>query len=107
MSEEKDLSLAVKTIKKYHSKFAILKCTSKYPASYKDLNLSSITKSKINIIVQLVFLITLFDNLAANISVVFGSTIIEKHFKLDNDMTSTDSHFSSPISSYQAIKKIT
>lgn len=105
MSEEKDLSLAVKTIKKYHSKFAILKCTSKYPASYKDLNLSSITKIKNKYNCAVGFSDHTLDNLAANISVVFGSTIIEKHFKLDNDMTSTDSHFSSPISSYQAIKK--
>ena len=73
MSEEKDLSLAVKTIKKYHSKFAILKCTLKYPASYKDLNLSSITKIKNKYNCALVFDHTL-DNLAANISVVFGST---------------------------------
>ena len=40
-----------------------------------------------------------------NISVVFGSTIIEKHFKLDKDTTSIDSHFSVPISNYQIIKK--
>ncbi len=105
MSEEKDLNLAVKTIKKYHSKFAILKCTSKYPSSYKDLNLSSIIKIKNKYKCVVGFSDHTLDNLAANISVVFGSTIIEKHFKLDKDKTSTDSHFSSPISNYQMIKK--
>jgi len=105
MSEEKDLNLAVKTIKKYHSKFAILKCTSKYPASYKDLNLSSIIKIKKKYRCVVGFSDHTLDNLAAYISVVYGSTIIEKHFKLDKDKISTDSHFSSPISSYQKIKK--
>ena len=105
MSEEKDLKLAVKIIKKHHSKFAILKCTSNYPALYKDLNLSSIKKIKNKYKCVVGFSDHTMDNLAANISVVFGSTIIEKHFKLDKDKTSTDSHFSSPISSYQKIKK--
>ena len=104
MAEEKDLNLAVKTIKKYHSKFGILKCTSKYPASHKDLNLSSITKIKKKYNCVVGFSDHTIDDLGANISVVFGSTIIEKHFKLDKDSTSIDSHFSVPISSYQMIK---
>ena len=52
MADLKDLNLAINAIRKYHSKFGILKCTSKYPATYKDLNLSSIKKLKKNIIVQ-------------------------------------------------------
>ena len=104
MAEEKDLNLAVKTIRKYHSKFGILKCTSKYPASHKDLNLSSITKIKKKYNCVVGFSDHTIDDLGANISVVFGSTIIEKHFKLDKDSTSIDSHFSVPISSYQMIK---
>ena len=104
MAEEKDLNFAVRNIKKHHSKFAILKCTSKYPASYKDLNLSSIKKLKKKHRCVVGFSDHTLDNLAANISVVFGATIIEKHFKLDKDMTSIDSHFSVPISNYQTIK---
>ena len=104
MAEEKDLNFAVRNIKKQHSKFAILKCTSKYPASYKDLNLSSIKKIKKKHRCVVGFSDHTLDNLAANISVVFGATIIEKHFKLDRDMTSIDSHFSVPISNYQTIK---
>ena len=104
MAEEKDLNLAVKTIRKYHSKFGILKCTSKYPASHKDLNLSSIKKIKKKYNCVVGFSDHTTDNLGANISVVFGSTIIEKHFKLDKDTTSIDSHFSEPISNYQMIK---
>jgi pseudaminic acid synthase len=37
-----DVDLAVKTIKKIHNKFAILKCTSSYPAVEQDLNLKTI-----------------------------------------------------------------
>ncbi len=105
MAEEKDLDLAVRNIKKYHSKYCILKCTSNYPASYKDLNLLSIKKIKKKYNCVVGFSDHTIDNLAANISVVFGSTIIEKHFKLDKDKVSIDSHFSAPISSYQNIKK--
>ena len=105
MAEEKDINFAIKSIKKYHSKFAILKCTSKYPAPYKDLNLSSIKKIKKKHKCVVGFSDHTLDNLAANISVVFGSTIIEKHFKLDKDITSIDSHFSVPISNYQMIKR--
>ena len=46
MSKSKDINLAINIVKKYHNKFAILKCISKYPANYKDLNLSSIQTLK-------------------------------------------------------------
>ena len=105
MADLKDLNLAINAIRKYHSKFGILKCTSKYPATYKDLNLSSIKKIKKKYNCPVGFSDHTTDDLAANISVVFGSTIIEKHFKLDNDMKSIDSHFSTPISNYHKIKK--
>ena len=39
-----DIDLAVNTIKKEHSKFAILKCTSAYPAPNNELNLNAIPK---------------------------------------------------------------
>lgn len=105
MAEKSDLDLAVKSIKKYHSKFAILKCTSKYPATYTDLNLSTIKKIKKEYKCAVGFSDHTLNDLAANISVIYGSTIIEKHFKLDGDNNSIDSHFSVPISQYQLIKK--
>ena len=105
MAEEKDLDLAIKIIKKYHTKIIILKCTSKYPASYKDLNLSTIKKIKKRYKFPVGLSDHTIDGLAGNISVVFGATVIEKHFKLDKDLTSIDSHFSLPISSYKSTKK--
>lgn len=105
MADKHDLHLAVRSIKKYHSKFAILKCTSKYPASYSDLNLSTINKIKKRYKCAVGFSDHTLDDLAGNLSVTYGSTIIEKHFKLDGDQNSIDSHFSVPISKYSEIKK--
>ena len=105
MADINDLNLAVKYIKKYHSKFAILKCTSKYPPSYNDLNLSAIKRIKRIYKCAVGFSDHTIDDLAGNLSVLYGSTIIEKHFKLNGDHNSIDSHFSTPISKYQKIKK--
>jgi len=105
MADKYDLDLAVKCIKKYHSKFGILKCTSKYPASYDDLNLLTIKKIKKKYKCAVGFSDHTLDDLAGNLSVIYGSTIIEKHFKLDGDQNSIDSHFSVPISKYGEIRK--
>ena len=42
MANLNDIVLAVKNIKKFHNNYAILKCTSKYPAKFDELNLNSI-----------------------------------------------------------------
>ena len=90
MADKHDLYLAVRSIKKYHSKFAILKCTSKYPASYSDLNLSTINKIKKRYKCAVGFSDHTLDDLAGNLSVTYGSTIIEKHFTLDKNMEGPD-----------------
>ena len=105
MSNLKDLDLVVKTIKKRHNKFAILKCTSDYPAKYKDLNLSSIPKLKKRYKCPIGFSDHTIDNIASIVAVAYGATIIEKHFKLDNDDSSVDNHFSLAISNYNKFKK--
>ena len=105
MSNLKDLDLAVKTIKKRHNKFAILKCTSDYPAKYSELNLSSIPKLKKRYKCPIGFSDHTIDDIASIIAVAFGATIVEKHFKMDNDNSSIDNHFSSSISNYNKFKK--
>lgn len=105
MSNRTDLDLVIKIIKKYHNKFVILKCTSKYPANYKDLNLSSIKKIKEKYKCVVGFSDHTTDELSSIISITYGAKIIEKHFKLDNDISSVDSHFSMPISNYKILKK--
>ena len=105
MSESKDLNLAVNIVKKHHNKYAILKCISKYPANYKDLNLSSIEKLKKKYKCAIGFSDHTIDDLSCILAITQGAKIIEKHFKLDNDNNSTDSHFSMPISNYKILKK--
>jgi pseudaminic acid synthase len=95
-----DVDLAVKTIKKIHNKFAILKCTSSYPAVEQDLNLKTIQMLKKKYRCPIGFSDHTVGDLASKVAVAVGATIIEKHFKLDGDQNSIDSHFSVPISKY-------
>lgn len=104
MSDIKDLDLAIKIIRKYHNKYAILKCTSNYPSRYKDLNLSSIPKLKNRYKCPVGFSDHTVDRVASIVAVSLGATIIEKHFKMDNDHKSVDNHFSMNISDYSKFK---
>ena len=100
-----DIDLAVRTIRKKHKKFAILKCISSYPNPAKDLNLASIKiiKKKYNCAIG--FSDHTVGELAANVAITQGATIIEKHFKNDNDKSSIDSHFSMNLSNLRKFKK--
>ena len=100
-----DIQLAVKTIKKKHSKFIILKCTSDYPADYRNLNLNSIQTIKKIFKCSVGFSDHTIGDLAAQVSVALGATLIEKHFILDGDRKSIDRHFSMKISQIGDFKK--
>ena len=100
----KDIDLAVKTIKKKHKRFAILKCVSSYPNPLKDLNLLSIKLIKNRYKCSVGFSDHTIGDLAAKVAVTQGATIIEKHFKNDNDNSSIDSHFSMELSDLQKFK---
>jgi pseudaminic acid synthase len=105
LSLVEDLDLAVKVIKKYHTKFAILKCTSSYPAPYKDLNLLSINFLKKRYKCPIGFSDHSIGDLSAKVAVTLGATIIEKHFKLNEDSSSIDAHFSMELSKLSTFKK--
>jgi pseudaminic acid synthase len=100
----KDIDLAVKTIKKKHKKFAILKCVSSYPNPLKDLNLNSIRLIKDRYKCSVGFSDHTIGDLAAKVAVTQGATIIEKHFKNDDDNFSIDSHFSMELSNLKQFK---
>jgi pseudaminic acid synthase len=101
----KDIDLAVKTIKKRHNRFAILKCVSSYPNPIEDLNLHSIKIIKERYDCSVGFSDHTLGDLAAKVAVTQGATIIEKHFKLDEDNSSIDSHFSMKLSNLNKFKK--
>jgi N-acetylneuraminate synthase len=78
--------------------FAILKCTTSYPAQLKDLNLSTIEYLARQHEVPIGFSDHTEGFVASVSAVALGATIIEKHVKLDDDDTSVDSTFSLPVS---------
>jgi pseudaminic acid synthase len=78
--------------------FAILKCTTSYPARFQDLNLKTIDYLSEKYKVPVGFSDHTEGDLASISAVALGATIIEKHVKLDDDDTSVDSTFSLPVS---------
>ncbi len=104
MANLNDIVLAVKNIKKFHNHYAILKCTSKYPAKFDELNLNSIKFLKKKFKCAVGFSDHTNGNASAVAAVLNGATIIEKHFKSDNDKKSVDRHFSMKISNFKNFK---
>ena len=104
MANLNDIVLAVKNIKKFHNNYAILKCTSKYPAKFDELNLNSIKFLKKKFKCAVGFSDHTNGNAAAVAAVLNGATIIEKHFKSDDDKKSVDRHFSMKISNFKNFK---
>lgn len=80
---------------------AILKCTTSYPADYSSLNLKTIRFLKEKYQIPVGFSDHTEGNIAAIAAVSHGATILEKHVKLDNDVSSVDSTFSLPVSKLQ------
>ena len=78
--------------------FALLKCTTSYPAQLQDLNLATIKYLKEKYRVDIGFSDHTEGFLASVSAIAQGATIIEKHVKLDDDDTSVDSSFSLPVS---------
>ncbi|KAK9509374.1 hypothetical protein O3M35_006705 [Rhynocoris fuscipes] len=80
-----------KTVKKYHSEFALLHCVSSYPTPPEDANLKVITKYKEefpDIVIgysghELNYNLTIA-------AVVLGAKIVERHFTLDNNWKGND-----------------
>ena len=91
MSTQKEINATVKLLKKYDKTldFALLHCNSTYPAPFKDLNLSYITRlKKFN---KLVGYSGHERGISATLaSVGFGARIIERHITLDKDMEGPD-----------------
>lgn len=75
------------------SEIAVLHCISSYPASFKQMNLSAITKLH-----ELDVIVGLSDHSLSNIpaisSISLGGRIIEKHFILDRNLGGPDATFS-------------
>jgi pseudaminic acid synthase len=86
--------------------FAILKCTTSYPAEPTDLNLETIRYLSAKYQVPVGFSDHTKGLVASVSAVALGATIIEKHVKLDDDDTSVDSSFSLPVSQLQSFVEL-
>ena len=94
VANERDIRDAIKICKKFsNNKVAILKCTSSYPTSLKDVNLNNLLTFK-----KFKTILGLSDHTISTLipaaAVTMGAKIIEKHFKLNNKIKTFDSSFS-------------
>jgi len=95
MASYLEINKAIKTIKKYHSKIIILHCVSGYPTKLKDTNLKKLKEVQKKYGKYLVGVSDHTEGITSSIaSSVMGATIIEKHFKINNKLSTTDSKFS-------------
>jgi pseudaminic acid synthase len=99
----KDLNKIVNFLQRKKAKFALLKCTSTYPADPANLNLKTIPDMKKKYKVEIGFsdhTIGIESSLAA---IALGATIIERHFTIKKDF-GIDGKFSSTIKDLKLIK---
>ena len=90
-----EIQEVVNNFKRYHFKnFALLKCTSAYPASVEESNLKTILDIKKRFKVE----VGLSDHTpgigVAIAAIAFGASIIEKHFTLNKEDGGLDDSFS-------------
>lgn len=105
LASEEELDAVVDIIKNYHNDFALLKCTSAYPAPLEDLNLKTILYLKDRYQCPIGFSDHSKGDTAAIVAIACGATVIEKHFKLDDDLSSVDAAFSMNISDLPDFKQ--
>ena len=95
MASIKEINDAIKLIKKHgKSEFALLKCTSSYPANPKNINLKTIIDMRKKFKCEVGISDHTLGIGVSIASIAFQSTIIEKHFTLNRKDGGVDSKFS-------------
>ena len=84
--------------------YALLKCTSSYPAKLDDLNLKTITDMKKNFDCEIGYSDHSIGYTAANSAIHYGASFIEKHVCLKNEK-GIDSKFSLEVSKLRDLKQ--
>ena len=106
LATEKDLDLAIKTLKKNKcKKIVVLKCTSSYPATTEELNLSAIKKIKKKYKTIVGFSDHSLDKIAPSVAISLGAKVIEKHINLEKNIKSVDNFFSMNIPDFKEMIK--
>jgi len=95
LATSKDIKDAIKTCKKVgNDKIILLQCTSQYPASFEQANLSRIPDMKKRFGVAVGVSDHSPRSLIPTVAVALGAKIVEKHFILDRKLGGPDSSFS-------------
>lgn len=81
--------------------YSFLKCTSQYPAMYKNLNLKTIPEMRKKLKCEIGFSDHTKNFTAMIAAISQGATIIEKHFKFDFRTETLDSKFSASSSDFK------
>ena len=94
LADFRDLSLAVKTIKKYNKNVVILKCTSTYPAPKFSLNLATMKDMKKKFSCEIGFSDHTTGIESGIFAAALGAKVLEKHVVLKKSSKTVDSFFS-------------
>lgn len=86
LGSEQEIADAITLISRYQNNYALLKCTSAYPAPVSELNLLTIPYLREKFNCPVGFSDHSIGKTAYLVAVALGATIIEKHFKLDDDI---------------------
>jgi len=107
MASLKEIKDAIKIINNYHNKVIILHCVSGYPTELKDTNIGRIKFLKKKFKDNMIGISDHTNSLTSTIaSIPFGIVAIEKHYKLDDKIRTTDSKFSIVPKELMKMKKI-
>lgn len=90
MATVADIDDAVNTVKRYHSKFVLLTCTSEYPCAYEHVNLRRMATMRARYGCLVGFSGHTIGVAMPTAVVALGAKYIEKHFTLDRGMKGTD-----------------
>ena len=95
MASLREIKEAIKIINQFHNKIIILHCVSGYPTKLEDTNLNKIKILKKNFKKHLIGISDHTSGLISSIaSIPLGVVAIEKHYKLNDKINTTDSKFS-------------
>tara|TARA_B100001057_G_scaffold315230_1_gene315338 strand:- start:8014 stop:9060 length:1047 start_codon:yes stop_codon:yes gene_type:complete len=99
-----EIKSLVKYLKKNKCKnYALLKCTSSYPAKLDDLNLKTISDMKNNFNCEVGYSDHSVGFTAANSAIHYGASFVEKHICLENEK-GIDSKFSLEVTKLRELK---
>ena len=106
MSSIQEITAALETLQKYNSKIALLHCISAYPTSEEDANLSAIHSLIVNFPDCVVGQSDHTNDIQVPLyAVAAGAQILEKHYKVSDNMECIDAPVS--ISESQMAKMVT